>query len=322
MDSKNDPASFPPTINSPPPASSNHPPNSISSLPPPSTSLPPPDSGKSSKKKERSRSRSKSHKKKTKSRSRSRSHSKDLKKNKPSDSKEKHKEKNNHHHHTEKGKPSSFPPPSSPPSSSNHPPSSSLPPSSSTPPSSTLPPEDLEKKFKAFEAEIHAIDGVLSKTEKNENKTKKSENPNLSVLYSKRVYLAGVPLEDEPSLLKLKNSLESFLNRKDIGLFLPTSQVGGAPSSQTGGSTSAQEEHYFYIEFETKEETEQAAQVLEKYEVRGRKLRLLGKIENEENYIKKPFPERKREEEKKIEVVTAQNVNTTNTVDQFFASLK
>ena len=322
MDSKNDPASLPPTVtSSPPTVSSNHPPQPTSLLPPPSTSLPPPESGKSSKKKERSRSRSKSHKNKTKSRSRSRSHSKDHKKSKPSDSKEKHKEKNNHHH-PEKNKPSLPPPSTSPPPSSLHPPVSSLPPSSSIPPSSSFPPEDLEKKFKAFEAEIHAIDGVSSKTEKNENKTKKSENPNLSVLYSKRVYLAGVPLDDEPSLLKLKNSLESFLNRKDIGLLLPPSQGGGVPPSQTGGGASAQEEHYFYIEFETKEETEQAAQVLEKYEVRGRKLRLLGKIENEENYIRKPFPERKREEEKKIEVTVGQNVNTTNTVDQFFASLK
>ena len=321
MDSKNDPASLPPTVTSSPPSlSSNHPPQSTSLLPPPSTSLPPPESGKSSKKKERSRSRSKSHKNKTNSRSRSRSHSKDHKKSKPSDSKEKHKEKINHHH-PEKNKP--FPPPSSsPPPSSLNPPVSSLPPSSSIPPSSSFPPEDLEKKFKAFEAEIHAIDGVSSKTEKNENKTKKSENPNLSVLYSKRVYLAGVPLDDEPSLLKLKNSLESFLNRKDIGLLLPPSQVGGASTSQTGGGASAQEEHYFYIEFETKEETEQAAQVLEKYEVRGRKLRLLGKIENEESYMRKPFPERKKEEEKKLEVTVGQNINTTNTVDQFFASLK
>jgi len=62
---------------------------------------------------------------------------------------------------------------------------------------SSLEDNELERKFKDFEAEIHAID-PSNKSEKNETKKQKTfeTTENLILLYNKRIYVEGFPVEE------------------------------------------------------------------------------------------------------------------------------
>ena len=140
-------------------------------------------------------------------------------------------------------------------------------------------PEDneLERKFKDFEAEIHAID-PSNKSEKNETKQKKTfeTTENLILLYNKRIFVEGFPLEeleDKDHNPKLKEEYKDFFKDSNKVAIL-TPKTEGKP--------------LLLIEFESRESMDSAFKPLENYEDQGGlKFKLYENINSEENYIKK-----------------------------------
>ena len=138
-------------------------------------------------------------------------------------------------------------------------------------------PEDneLERKFKDFEAEIHAID-PSNKSEKNETKQKKTfeTTENLILLYNKRIYVEGFPLdelEDKDHNPKIKEEFKDFFkDSKEVAIM--TSSKEGKP--------------LLLIEFETRESLDSAIKLLENYDQQGLKLKLHESINSEEKYTK------------------------------------
>lgn len=136
--------------------------------------------------------------------------------------------------------------------------------------------KELERKFKDFEAEIHAID-PSNKSEKNETKQKKTfeTTENLLLLYNKRIYVEGFPLEEfeknEPSP-KIREDFKQFFQEFKTLSILTSSQEG---------------KQLLLIEFESRESMDSAIKLLENYEYQDSKLEIHKYLNNEDTYERK-----------------------------------
>lgn len=134
--------------------------------------------------------------------------------------------------------------------------------------------KELEKKFKDFEAEIHAID-PSNKSEKNETKQKKTfeTTENLNLLYNNRVFVEGFPLEEceeKGSSTTIKEDYqELFKEAKEVSIMKPL--LEGKP--------------YLLIEFESRDSLDLTLKYYETHE--NSQLKFHEEIQGEEQYSRK-----------------------------------
>ena len=138
------------------------------------------------------------------------------------------------------------------------------------------PDKELEQKFKDFEAEIHAID-PSNKSEKNETKKQKTfETPeNLILLYNKRIYVEGFPVEglankDQAAQTK-EDFKDLFKDAKEIAILTPSKKEGNP---------------LLLIDFERRESLDSALKLFQNYKRDGVTLRFLEALGFEEKYSK------------------------------------
>lgn len=167
--------------------------------------------------------------------------------------------------------------------------------------------EDLERKFKDFEAEIHAID-PSNKSEKNETKKQKTfETPeNLILLYNKRVYVEGFPvdaLRNKDQAAKTKEEFkELFKDAIELAIMTPSKKEGNP---------------LLLIDFERRESLEAALKIFEKYDRDGVVLKFIeGLGFEEEKYSKQVIeiwpPKKPTEEALSLESKSKENANLDN----------
>lgn len=137
--------------------------------------------------------------------------------------------------------------------------------------------EELEQKFKDFEAEIHAID-PSNKSEKNETKKQKTfETPeNLILLYNKRIYVEGFPvdaLRNKDQAAKTKEEFKDlFKDAIELAIMTPSKKEGNP---------------LLLIDFERRESLENALKIFQKYDRDGVTLKIIeGLSVEEEKYSK------------------------------------
>lgn len=141
--------------------------------------------------------------------------------------------------------------------------------------------KELEKKFKDFEAEIHAID-PSNKSEKNETKQKKmfETTENLTLLIKNRIFVEGFPfelIEETEDLERLKDKLEKLHE-----LFKDSKEISKLKPLDPGGKA------YLIIEFETRELLEATLIRSECFRIEGIELKIFEKLSLEEDhFIKK-----------------------------------
>jgi hypothetical protein len=141
---------------------------------------------------------------------------------------------------------------------------------------SSLEDNELERKFKDFEAEIHAID-PSNKSEKNETKKQKTfeTTENLILLYNKRIYVEGFPveeLENKDQGAKIKEDFKDlFKENKEVVVMTPSKKEG---------------KPLLLIDFETRESLDSAIKIFENYDQDGIKLKIFETLSSDETYTK------------------------------------
>ena len=166
--------------------------------------------------------------------------------------------------------------------------------------------EELEQKFKDFEAEIHAID-PSNKSEKNETKKQKTfETPeNLILLYNKRIYVEGFPvdaLRNKDQAVKTKEEFKDlFKDAIELAIMTPSKKEGNP---------------LLLIDFERRESLENALKLFKKYDRDGVTLKFIeGLSLEEEKYSKQVIeilPPKKSPEETLLESKSKENTNLDN----------